>query len=69
VAKSHKRFTYQKAAGVNLAACAAHARRFVYRKVKSGLVQKLALAVVLNWAALVTMTSNRLIIRACALRF
>jgi membrane-anchored glycerophosphoryl diester phosphodiesterase (GDPDase) len=42
--------------------------RFVYSKVKSGLVQKLALAVVLIWAALVTMTSNRLIIRACALR-
>jgi hypothetical protein len=42
--------------------------KFVYSKVKSGLVQKLALAAVLNWAALVTMTSNRLIIRACALR-
>jgi hypothetical protein len=39
--------------------------RFVCSKVKSGLVQKLALAVVLNWAALVTMTmtSNLLIIR------
>jgi hypothetical protein len=42
--------------------------RFVYSKAKSGLVQKLALAVVLNWAALVTMTSNRLIVRACAMR-
>jgi hypothetical protein len=42
--------------------------RFVYSKLKSGLVQKLALVVVLNWAAQVTMTSNRLIIRACALR-
>jgi hypothetical protein len=42
--------------------------RFVYSKLKSGLVQKLALAVVLNWAALVTITSNRLIIQACALR-
>jgi hypothetical protein len=42
--------------------------RFVYSKVKSGLVQKLALAVVLNWADLVTMTSNHMIIRACALR-
>jgi hypothetical protein len=36
--------------------------------VKSGLVQELVFAVVLNWTALVTMTSNRLIIRACALR-
>jgi hypothetical protein len=42
--------------------------RLVYSKMKSGLVQKLAEAVVLNWAALVTMTSNRLIIRACAMR-
>jgi hypothetical protein len=42
--------------------------RFFYSKVKSGRVQKLALAVVPNWAALVKMTSNRLIIRACALR-
>jgi hypothetical protein len=42
--------------------------RFVYSKLKSGLVPKLALAVVLNWAAQVTMTSNRLIIQACALR-
>jgi hypothetical protein len=42
--------------------------RFVYSKLKSGLVQKLALAVVLNWAAQVTMTSNRLILQACALR-
>jgi hypothetical protein len=37
--------------------------RFVYSKLQSGLVQKLALAVVLNWAAQVTMTSNRLVIR------
>jgi hypothetical protein len=42
--------------------------RFVYSKAKAGLVQKGALAVVLNWAAPVTMTSNRWIIRACALR-
>jgi hypothetical protein len=42
--------------------------RFVYSKVKSGLVQKLALEVLLNWAALVKMTSNRLIIRAFALQ-
>jgi hypothetical protein len=42
--------------------------KFVYSKFKSGLVQKLAFAVVLNWAAQVTMTSNRLIIQACALR-
>jgi hypothetical protein len=42
--------------------------RFVYSKLKSGLVQKLAIAVVLNWAAQVTMTSNRLITHACALR-
>jgi hypothetical protein len=41
---------------------------FVYSKLKSGLVQKQALAVVLNWAAQVTTTSNRLIIRECALR-
>jgi hypothetical protein len=41
--------------------------RFVYSKVKSGLVQKVALAVVLNWAAQVTMTSNRLIIRSCVM--
>jgi hypothetical protein len=41
---------------------------FVYSKLKSGLAQKLALAVVLIWAALVTMTSNHLIIRAFALR-
>jgi hypothetical protein len=41
---------------------------FVYSKVKSGLVQKLALAVVLNWAALATMPSNRPIIKTCALR-
>jgi hypothetical protein len=43
-------------------------RRFVDSRLKSGLEQKLALAVVLYWAALVTVTSNRLIIRACALR-
>jgi hypothetical protein len=43
-------------------------RRFVNSKLKSGLVQKLALAVVLNWAAQVTITSKRLIIQACALR-
>jgi hypothetical protein len=42
--------------------------RFVYSKLKSGLVQKLALAVVLNWAAQVAMISNRLIIEACASR-
>jgi hypothetical protein len=42
--------------------------RFVYSKLKSGLLQKLALAVVLKWAALVTMTSDCLVIRACALR-
>jgi hypothetical protein len=42
--------------------------RFVYSKLKSGPVQKLALSVLLNWAAQVTMTSNRLIIQACALR-
>jgi hypothetical protein len=41
--------------------------RFVYSKLISGLVKKPALAVVLNWAALVTMTSNRLIFRGCAL--
>jgi hypothetical protein len=42
--------------------------RFVYSRLKSGLVQKLVTAVVLNWAALVTMASNRLIIRRCKLR-
>jgi hypothetical protein len=42
--------------------------RFVYSKVELGHVQKLALAVVLNWAALVTTISNRLVIRAWALR-
>jgi hypothetical protein len=36
--------------------------------VKSGRLQKLALAVLLNWAALITMTSNSLAIRACALQ-
>jgi hypothetical protein len=41
---------------------------FVNSKVKSGAVQELALAVVLNRAALVTMTLNRLVIRARALR-
>jgi hypothetical protein len=35
---------------------------------KSGLVLKLAVAVVLNWAAQVVMKSNRLIFQACALR-
>jgi hypothetical protein len=42
--------------------------RFVYGKVKSGLVKQLASAVVLNWAALATATPNRLVIRECALR-
>jgi hypothetical protein len=42
--------------------------RFVNRNVKSGLVYELALALVLNWTALVTMTPNRLVIRAYALR-
>jgi hypothetical protein len=42
--------------------------RFVYSKLKSILVKELALAVVLNWAAQVTMTSNRLTIRAFALQ-
>jgi hypothetical protein len=41
---------------------------FVNSKVKSGRVQELSLAVVLNRAALVTMTLNRLVIRARALR-
>jgi hypothetical protein len=42
--------------------------RFVYGKVKSGRVQKPALAVVQKWAVLVTISWNCLIIRACALR-
>jgi hypothetical protein len=42
--------------------------KFVYSKLKSGPVQKLALAVVLDWAAQVTMTSNRLTIQACVLQ-
>jgi hypothetical protein len=40
----------------------------VYSKLKSGPVKKPAFAVVQNWAAQVTMTSNHLIIQACALR-
>jgi hypothetical protein len=42
-------------------------RGFAYSSFTFGLVQKLALAVVLKWTAQVTMTSNRLVIRACAL--
>jgi hypothetical protein len=41
---------------------------FVHSKVKSGLMQEQAIAVVLNWVTRVTMTSNRFMIRVCAQR-
>jgi hypothetical protein len=51
VAESHELFMYQKATGIHLAAYAAHAREVHLQEVEIGPMQKLALAVVLNWAA------------------
>jgi hypothetical protein len=59
---------YQKAAGIHMAAYVANARKVRLQQVEIGPGEELALAVVLNWAAQVTMTSNRLVIQARALR-
>jgi hypothetical protein len=48
--ENHERFMYQKQLVYILLHMLLMLGRFVYSKLKSGLVQKLALAVVLNWA-------------------